>query len=292
MLPLVRGAIGLAAAPVGRALGFLTSGNRRPEADLVAREARAAALHREAMRATHDALIAAEDARRSRQEFLSRMSHELRTPLNSVIGFSRVLETNRAGNQRPEDIELLSRVRSNGERLLRLIDGVLDQAVLQAGSAAFDIEAVDVAAIVSRVAGEFAPRARRRDIRIVPVIPRDPCVARLDAGRFEQIVYHLVDNAVKFTTSGEVRVTLLTHATTGAAARLVIADTGIGIPADRLDHIFTPFGQIDASMRRAYGGAGLGLPLARQLCAAMRCSLAVESAVGCGSRFTIEFPSV
>src|SRR5438045_5743289 len=160
--------------------------------DLRAREARAQAVRREAMVAMQQALIVAETARRSREEFLARMSHELRTPLNAVIGFSRVLEKNQAGNQRPQDLELLARVRDSGERLLRLIEGVLDQAGLRAGPLPIALADTDVAAVSRRILSEFEIRARAKGIHIYGMIPRQPCTARLDGGRFEQIVYHLM----------------------------------------------------------------------------------------------------
>src|SRR5687767_9485918 len=113
--------------------------------------ARAEAARREAMRAMEKALREAEAAKKSRQEFLARMSHELRTPLNAVIGFSRVLENNRAGNQRPEDIQLLGRVRAGGEQLLRLVEDVLDQSRIERGHLTLVLEETDVSVIVRNV---------------------------------------------------------------------------------------------------------------------------------------------
>jgi len=288
---MLKSVIGLAALPVGRALGLLLPPRRRAaEAELRAREARADAMRREAMRAMHEALDAAERAQRVREEFLARMSHELRTPLNAVIGFSRVLEKNHAGNQRPEDLDLLARVRDSGERLLRLIEGVLDQAVLRDGRMPIELAQTNVAAIAERVLGEFQARARAKGIHIYGMIPSQPCHVSLDGARFEQVVYHLVDNAVKFTSSGEVKVVVVSDAATMRPMRLEVTDTGIGIPPHQLERIFSPFEQGDASIRRAYDGAGLGLPLARQLCEAMGCTLTVQSNVGLGSRFSIRFP--
>jgi signal transduction histidine kinase len=269
---------------------FLPPRRRAAEAELHVREARADELRREAMRAMHEALDATERARRVHEEFLARMSHELRTPLNAVIGFSRVLEKNQAGNQRPQDLELLSRVRDSGERLLRLIEGVLDQAGLRDGRLPIALVDTDVAEVSRRVIGEFESRARAKGIHIYGLIPSEPCTACLDATRFEQIVYHLVDNAVKFTPAGDVWISMITDAGTRRPVRLVVSDTGIGIPPHQLERIFSPFEQGDASRSRAFDGAGLGLPLARQLCEAMGCTLSVESHVGLGSRFIIRFP--
>jgi signal transduction histidine kinase len=242
------------------------------------------------MGAMHEALGVPDDGRRARDEFLARMSHELRTPLNAVIGFARVLESNRAGNQRPEDIDLLSRVRANGERLLHLVEGVLDQAVLERGELALEIGETDVARVATGVIAKFQPAANAKAIRLHALVPRHPCVADLDAARFAQVVHHLVDNAVKFTHAGEISVIIVTDAATRRPARLVVSDTGIGIAQDKLDLVFSPFEQVDPSTTRAHEGAGLGLPLARQLCEAMGCTLSAESELNRGSRFTIRFP--
>jgi signal transduction histidine kinase len=258
------------------------------QTDLRARMERAQRARSEALHAQQQALDAAAAARKAREEFLARMSHELRTPLNAVIGFSRVLESNRAGNQRPEDLRLLGRVRASGERLLRLIEDVLDQSQLERGQLALALEATNVVEIASRVVQHYRLAAGAKGLRILAVLPEDASTVQLDARRFEQVLQHLVDNAIKFTVSGAVRVTLITAS--GRPSRLIVSDTGIGIPADRQKQIFEPFEQVDSTSRRAYEGVGLGLPLARRLCDAMGCELKVESEVGKGSRFSIHFP--
>jgi signal transduction histidine kinase len=258
------------------------------QTDLRARVERAQHARSEALRAKQEALDAVEAARKAREEFLARMSHELRTPLNAVIGFSRVLESNRAGNQRPEDLRLLGRVRASGERLLRLIEDVLDQSKLERGELVLALDETNVVEIASRVVQHYRLAAGAKGLRILAVLPEDASTVRLDARRFEQVLQHLVDNAIKFTVSGAVRVTLVTAS--GRPSRLIVSDSGIGIPADRQTRIFEPFEQVDSSTRRPYEGAGLGLPLARQLCEAMGCHLRVESEVGKGSRFSIHFP--
>lgn len=281
----------LALLPVVGAIAIRDLWSRhRINGDVRAREDRARQAHREALRAMQDALIAADAAQKTREEFLARMSHELRTPLNAVIGFTRVLESNRAGNQRPEDIVMLRRVRAGGEQLLRMVEDVLQQSSLESGQLSLELRDTDVVAIANRVIDDYRDAADAKRLRIKGVLPpRVPAIA-LDAGRLAQVVEHLVDNAIKFTNAGVIGVTLVTEAATGRPARLVVSDTGIGIPADRLEQIFEPFEQIEAGRDRAYGGAGLGLPLARRLCGAMGCLLTVQSEVGKGSRFTIKFP--
>ncbi|HEU4994797.1 MAG TPA: HAMP domain-containing sensor histidine kinase [Gemmatimonadaceae bacterium] len=259
-------------------------------ADLRSRERRAASAHREAMRALQEALSAAESAQKTRDQFLARMSHELRTPLNAVIGLSRVLEKNSAGNMRPEDLHLLGRVRAGGEQLLRLVEDVLDQSRIEGGGVPLAISDADVVGIATNVVKQYRSAAAAKGLRMLPVLPESAPTVRLDPGRFEQVLTNLVDNAVKFTVSGDVKVTLASDAATRKPTRMIVSDTGIGIPEDQLDVIFQPFQQVDASARRSFGGAGLGLPLARQLCEGMGCRLTVESESGRGSRFTIRFP--
>ena len=219
------------------------------------------------------------------------MSHELRTPLNAVIGFTRVLEKNGAGNQRPEDVQMLSRVRAGGEQLLRLVEDVLDQSRIEQGQLTLAFDKVDVAQIARGVVASYRSAAVAKGLRMLAVLPDAATPIALDGARFEQVLRHLVDNAVKFTGAGSIKITLVTDAASGRPTRLSVADSGIGIPAERLDQIFVPFEQVEGGSRRSYGGAGLGLPLARQLCEAMGCQLAVESTVGSGSRFTIRFPT-
>jgi signal transduction histidine kinase len=283
--------IALAVAPFAGVMALKELWSRRKaQQELKAREEQVERARHEAMRAMQDALVAAQAAQKSREEFLERMSHELRTPLNAVIGFSRVLEKNGAGNQRPEDIRLLGRVRAGGEQLLRLVEDVLDQSRIERGQLTLELDAVDVGDVARRVTTRYRAAALAKGLRLLAVLPDTAGTVSLDAGRFEQVLLHLVDNAVKFTTSGAVKVTLITDAATCRPTRLVVADTGIGIPADRLERIFVPFEQVESGRQRSYGGAGLGLPLARQLCEGMGCSLVVESEVGLGSRFVIRFP--
>lgn len=229
-------------------------------------------------------------SRTARDEFLARMSHELRTPLNAVIGFTRVLESNKAGNQRPEDLQLLGRVRANGEKLLRLIEDVLDQSRIELGELAVDIADTDVVEITSRLVEHYRPQAAPKGLCIEALLPSSAQPVRLDPRRFQQVVGHLLDNAVKFTRAGSITVRLETDRRMGRPVRLSIADTGIGIPAEKLPRIFTPFEQVDGTSARNFDGAGLGLSLAMELCIAMGCRLDVRSEVGKGSEFTITLP--
>lgn len=284
--------LALAVAPFTALMAIRELWSRRRSRDaLRSREQEAEIMRREAMRAMHEAVNAERAAQQSRAEFLARMSHELRTPLNAVIGFSRVLEKNGAGNQRPEDVQLLGRVRAGGEQLLRLVEDVLDQSLIEQGQLTLAFDQVDVARIAREVVASYRSSAVAKGLRMLAVLPESCAPIALDGGRFEQVLRHLVDNAVKFTGAGSIKITLVTDAATRRPTRLMVADSGIGIPLDRLDQIFIPFEQVQGGAHRSYSGAGLGLPLARQLCEAMGCTLTVESEVGRGSRFTVRFPA-
>jgi signal transduction histidine kinase len=226
----------------------------------------------------------------TREEFLARMSDELLTPLNAVIGLSRVLERNRAGNQRAEDLELLRRVRSSGEQLLRLVSQVLEQSRIARGDLTLSLRPTDVASVATGVMGRHRDAAAAKGLRFLGVVPESAAPIELDADRFAEVVRHLLDNAVKFTASGSIRIVLVTDAATGRPVRLTVSDSGIGIAPERMTQIFEPFEQADVGAGRVYKGLGLGLALARRLCESMHCRLWATSEPGKGSRFTVEFP--
>lgn len=281
----------LAVAPVACAFVIREMWSRwRIQTDVRTRERQAHDAQESALRAMRQALAAEAQARRAREEFLARMSHELRTPLNAVIGMSRVLEANKAGNQRPEDVLLLSRVRAGGEQLLRVVEDVLDQSRLGSGQLAPTIAATDLVAETQFVAQQFRRFAAAKGLRMKVELPAgETSSIPLDRVRFRQVLGHLLDNAIKFTAEGCVTVSLAAGADR-RPCRLVVADTGIGIPADRIGRIFDPFEQAETSASRSFNGAGLGLSLALALCDGMGCRLTAESELGRGSRFTIHFP--
>lgn len=220
-------------------------------------------------------------------EVLSRLSHELRTPLNSVIGFSRVLGTNRAGNQRAEDLVMLERIRASGERLLDLVEDLFD--VTSPTLAAATLVPVNVAAAAATAVRENLGAASKKGITLDLVVEADGLVS-LDAARLLRVLRKLVSNAVKFTHEGGVVVTVRPHAGAGGPAAVVVRDSGIGIPIELQAVVFQPFLQADGSTRRTCEGAGLGLSVARTLAESMRCRLTLESEPGAGSQFVLHLP--
>jgi signal transduction histidine kinase len=220
-------------------------------------------------------------------EVLSRLSHELRTPLNSVIGFSRVLGTNRAGNQRAEDLLMLERIRASGERLLDLVEDLFD--VSGPTPPAPTLVPVNVAAAAATAVRENLRAASQKGLTLDFVVEADGMVS-LDAARLLRVLRKLVSNAVKFTNAGGVVVTVRAHAGAGAPAAVVVRDSGIGIPAELQAAMFEPFTQGDDGTRRAHEGAGLGLWVARTLAESMSCRLSLESEPGAGSQFVLHLP--
>ena len=220
---------------------------------------------------------------------VERLSHELRTPLNSVIGFSRVLTENRTGNQRPADLAMLEAIRTNGERLLGLVEDLVALSLTPAVSDLPVPPYANVVAIAEELVGKWRELAERKRLQIVLKVESYDLV-RVDPMMLAKLLDKLIGNAVKFTASGEVIVTVARRKGWNAPVSLTVEDTGIGIDPNQLGTIFEPFTQVDGSTKRHYEGAGLGLPIAKALALCMGCSLEVQSELGKGTRFEVAFP--
>ena len=231
----------------------------------------------------------ADAASRTKSEFLATMSHELRTPLNSVIGFANIVLKNKHGGQAPQDRVYLQRVRDNAMHLLGLVNNILDLSKIEAGRVDPDCQPTRVGDLAHDVAAQFEPMARAKHVALTLEVPPALAMLETDASMLRQILLNLIANALRFTHHGAVTVRVLA-ATPGARPDAIeVEDTGIGIPADRLEAIFDPFAQADQRTSREYGGTGLGLAICRSLCHLLDYRITVESEVGRGSLFRVQF---
>jgi signal transduction histidine kinase/DNA-binding response OmpR family regulator/HPt (histidine-containing phosphotransfer) domain-containing protein len=233
----------------------------------------------------------ADRANRFKSEFLANMSHEIRTPMNAVIGMTSILASSRLT---PEQREYVGTIRSSGESLLALLNDILDFSKIEAGKLVIEASPFALRQCVEEAADLLAAQAARKGLEIGCLVdPAVPALIESDATRLRQILVNLLDNAVKFTSSGEILIRVeacsppLPEPSPGEMVelRFAVRDTGIGISADRMDRLFRPFSQADSSTSRLYGGTGLGLAISRRLAQGLGGRMWVESEPDEGSTF-------
>ena len=231
-----------------------------------------------------DARRTAEQANRMKSEFLANMSHELRTPLNGIIGLAEVLSLETADDKMREHAET---IRDSGQHLMAVLNDVLDLAKIEANRLVLDVQHVAITPLLSTIAALHRVGTSAKGVELVTELPDTACEVDADPVRLRQIIDNLLSNAVKFTHEGRITIRVREQ---NSHIMITVADSGIGIPANELPHIFEPFYQAENFLTRRHRGTGLGLSLARQMTEMMGGRLDVESTPGAGSAFTVTLP--
>ncbi len=246
----------------------------------------AAKIAEEAKDVAESATKIAEDAVKSKQQFLSNMSHEIRTPMNAIIGFTKVLlKSDLDAKQK----EYLNAIKMSGDALTVLINDILDLAKVDAGKMTFEQTLFKPAASIAAMIHLFEAKIQEKNLLLIKKYDRRiPRVMIGDPVRLHQIILNLVSNAVKFTSKGKITISarLMNENEEKATIEFSVADTGIGIPQDRIRHIFENFQQATSETARLYGGTGLGLAISKQLVESQGGSIAVKSRLEEGSVFS------
>jgi PAS domain S-box-containing protein len=230
------------------------------------------------------ALRAAEAANQAKSAFLATMSHEIRTPLNGVLGMAQAMARDELPTRQRERLEV---IRQSGEALLTLLNDILDLSKVEAGKLELEVIDFDLPQALQGAAAGFAAIAAAKDLGLVVDAAAAQGACRGDPARLRQVVGNLISNAVKFTETGEVRVSARR---TGETVAISISDTGAGIAPDVLPRLFDKFVQADSSTTRRFGGTGLGLAICRELAQAMGGTVVAQSSLGQGACFTLTLP--
>jgi signal transduction histidine kinase/ActR/RegA family two-component response regulator len=239
----------------------------------------------EARDAALDARGKAEVANAAKSDFLAVVSHEIRTPMNAVISAANLLKQTPLDTRQAEHVDMLI---DAGDVLMGLLNDVLDVSKIEAGKMELETADMVVRDRLTALGRLWEPRAEANNVRLAwKIAPEVPQAVRTDPLRFQQILFNLMSNAVKFTRDGDI---LVKVDWIDGVMTVAVTDSGCGIPADRLEHVFNSFEQADAGTTRRYGGTGLGLSISRKLAEVMGGSLTVASVEGEGSTFTLQLP--
>jgi PAS domain S-box-containing protein len=262
----------------GRLQGY--RGTARDVTDLKAREA-----------ALLEAKGAAEQANRSKSQFLAQMSHELRTPLNAIIGFAEIMHGEALGPLgTPQYRNYAADIAESARHLSQVINDVLDVAKLEAGKFELHEDSVDPEELLQRAVRLVKPRAEQTGVALTQTPCPSPPTLRADGRKLLQVLLNLLSNAVKFTDAGG-RVAAAARRDPDGGFAFEVTDTGIGMSAEDVAVALAPFGQVDSSLSRRYEGTGLGLPLAKALTELHDGRLELDSTIGAGTRIRVHLPA-
>ncbi len=223
-----------------------------------------------------------------KSNFISNVSHELRTPLAHIKGYLELLDSAMLGDLNTEQHKAVRTALRSTQRLEQLIESLLQFSLAARGELSLNIETHDLVALVNTACAQVAPAVQRKQIELNYEIPPSPCWVRVDGDKITWVLVQLLDNAVKFTPKhGKVSIHLKIQ---GQVVDVLVSDTGIGIPPERIDEIFEPFHQLDEAMTRRYGGTGLGLALVKRILDAHSVPYKVQSCPGEGTQIEFSFP--
>jgi CheY-like chemotaxis protein/nitrogen-specific signal transduction histidine kinase len=238
-----------------------------------------------------------ENINRLKAEFLANVSHELRTPVHAIIGYTELLLDAVYGQMTDEQEQSVRYIRESAQDLLSLVNNLLDLARIESGRTDLILESFDLRGLIGELIGQLKPLADTKRLELNSTIFIDNAVIRTDRGKLKQILVNLVANAIKFTEHGKVTIAISTdlNPVPGAAPvsprlALSVQDTGVGIPADKLDRLFEKFYQVDSSANRAHEGTGLGLYITKQLVELLAGRVDIKSTPGKGTTVSVSIP--
>ncbi len=225
-----------------------------------------------------------------KSNIIANISHELRTPLTHIKGYQELLLAGAMGDLPAEVANTLKTIRRSTERLERLIEDLINFSQMSKGDVALKFVEVDLNKLVANVMKHSQPKADEKKIKLHALLPDAPAIIQVDEEKISWVVLQLLDNAIKFTpVEGSIAVTIQQEP---IGYKVSIEDSGIGIPAEKMDEIFEPFHQLDGSSTRRYGGTGLGLSLVKQIIEAHHSQIKVSSELGKFARFEFTLPFV
>ncbi len=245
---------------------------------------------KQAEEALRDALNQAQSATTAKSQFLANMSHEIRTPMNGILGIATLLASTQLNDEQKQFVDMLQQ---SGKRMMTIINDILDISKIEAGKIQIVNEPLNIRTLLRSVLTPIVKQAQSKDLQIDLKITDDvPAMMLGDAARIDQVLTNLVGNAVKFTETGTIKVACSVAETyhQQIMIRFSVTDTGIGIDKEALSHIFDPFYQVDSSITRQHGGAGLGLCISKQLVEMMGGKLSIKSVLKEGTTFIVDIP--